>query len=150
MTKQDQIKIIEKLSEELKSSGVTEFMSISKSETSFGASTYLYVGDTFKVRASDHSVGTSRLLNELHVNDLSFNFIFQTIERYFFPERYEKVVSLEFGDSHEATEKKISSLIKNGVDFKYIEKDFKTSKKGNKISMIQVRNMEEINYIKIG
>lgn len=120
-------------------------MRISHSQTDFGQSSYLYVGP-FKVRCSDHSTGIHRIMSELNLCELTKQSILETIERYFFPERFKKVVTVEFGDAHEASQNKINGL---KHEYKVIEGNVRTSKKGQAISIIRVKNVEKTSFVKI-
>lgn len=140
---------IQKFADSLIERGIdSSYFSFSNSETNFGFSSYLYVGP-FKVRCSDHSVSTPhRILDEMHLHEITIDSHLDEIERHYFPERFEKIINLEFGSQQEANENKIMGLINSGIEFKYIQKDYRISTKGSHISMIAVKNKVVIEFIR--
>jgi len=147
MTQEIQILLLEKLVSKLEDVGIVADMSISKSKTNFGYSTYLYVGP-FKIRASDHSTGLNRMMEEYPLFSHNFNEIFETVERYYFSERYEEIKSLEFGNEHEANDNKIKGLEVAGIEYEVVKPNIRKSKKGSNISIIRVRNQEKTTFVK--
>ena len=147
MTQEIQISLLEKLASQLENAGIVAEMSISKSKTDFGYSTYLYV-DHFKIRASDHSTGLNRMMQEYPLFSFNFNEVFEMIERHYFSERYEEVKSLEFGNEHEANDNKIKGLEVAGIEYEVVKPNIRKSKKGSNISIIRVRNQEKITFVK--
>lgn len=115
----------------------------SDSSTSFGNSSYLMVG-THKVRVSDHSVtAPRRIMNEWHLCEYTYNRIANEIERYFFPERFEKIVEMVYGDEIEFPFDKIQNEPNTTVvinECKYI------TKRGRTMCTIVRQNIEQITY----
>ena len=119
-------------------------MSINHSETDFGKSSYLYVGP-FKIRCSDHGVGTQRVFSELHLHDITKQSILDRIERYFFPDRFQEVESLTYGDVQLASENKIKGLTYEYKMLGYVRE----SSKGNKMYNIRVKNVRTTEFVRI-
>jgi hypothetical protein len=78
---------------ELEALGV-EIKSVSKSETTFGNSNYIYAAGV-KVRISDHGVGLQRMLEEINVCWFNVAEVISFIERKQFPERYSEITVIE-------------------------------------------------------
>lgn len=133
------------LGAKLESLGINDFR-YSDSETDFGKSSYL-IADGLKVRCSDHSISNiGRMSSEIPLFSFNFTEVVQKIERFYFPERYQKITTLVFGDAHYIGKDKLHTI---KDDFKVIEDVAFITKKGREMSKIARRNVEKINYIKI-
>jgi len=130
-----------KLAKKLDELSITDY-SINHSSTDFGCSSYLYVS-TLKIRASDHSTGNQRILSEVPLCDFNFNEVVFLIERFVFPERFEKTVFLDFGDVREIKKSKIETL---PWEYKINKDVTRISKRGHEMSLIQCRNVEKTKY----
>lgn len=108
------------------------------SETNFGKSSYLYVNG-LKVRSSDHSTGSTRLLEEYHIGYINFNDIVLQLEIRLFPGRFEQKEILVYGDAHERTENAMQNCA-----YEYIIHGERIGKKGNKIYNVSLKNKIEI------
>jgi hypothetical protein len=129
---------------QLESIGITNF-NYSDSVTSFGESSYLMVGP-FKVRYSDHGVSSvDRIMSELHLCKLTWNMHLETIERYFFPERFEEVTTLEFGWSFEHP---ADMLYKETFEYKIINPCVFVTKKGRVMVKMRRRNNIVKRYVR--
>lgn len=133
------------LGAKLESLGINDF-SYADSETNFGKSSYL-LADGLKVRCSDHSISNiDRMRSEIPLFCFNFTEVVEEIERFYFPERYKKITTLAFGDTHYFAKDKLHTI---RDEFKVIEDVAFVTKKGREMSKISKRNVEEINYIKI-
>jgi len=98
---------IEDLRSRLVSAGCPDdHMEASHSKTTWGYSSYLLVGANptqpdIKIRCSDHSCGTQRVLSEIHLTNDEQQ-VFELVERYFFPERYTAVQSMEWRETYKS------------------------------------------------
>lgn len=140
---------IRKLGGELEKRRITNFR-YSDSSTDFGNSSYLITGDLgneeLKVRTSDHSVGSPRrILNEIHLKTDNFEEVVEEVERFYYPERYNKIETLEWGKPLEI---KKSALKNEKSDFEIIIDIKRISKRGDVISEIRRRNIKKTIYIK--
>lgn len=133
------------LGAKLESLGINDFR-YSDSETNFGKSSYL-LADGIKVRCSDHDISNiDRMRNEIRLFSFNFTEVVQEIERFYFPERYQKVTALVFGDAYYIGRDKLHTI---QDEFKIIEDVAFVTKKGREMSKIARRNVEEVSYIRI-
>jgi hypothetical protein len=140
---------IREFGKQLEKRGITDF-SYSDSQTDFGNSSYLMVGP-FKVRASDHSVtSVGRIMDEIHLHPLTWNNSLNTIERYYYPNRFEKVTEYEYGGVHEVPSDTIESIImSSSFEIKIIDSDFRKTKKGRFMTKIQRKNVPTTSFIPV-
>lgn len=125
--------------------GINNFR-YSDSETNFGKSSYLIAGP-IKVRCSDHGISNiDRMKSEIPLFEFNFTKVVEEIERFYFPERYEKVITLAFGDAHFIGKDKLHTIRE---EIKIIEEVAFITKKGREMSKIARRNVEEVSYIRI-
>ncbi len=135
--------IILELEKQITNLSITNY-SISHSSTNFGESSYMYVNG-MKIRASDHSTGVRRMIEEVALFEINFNSVLQLIERISFPGRYTKMISLEFGDAFEMKKEKLDTL---NCEYEVIESISRISKRGFEMSIIRKRNKEIVHYVK--
>jgi len=136
---------IRKFGMELEKLNINNF-TYSDSSTLFGNSSYLMVAG-FKVRASDHSVtSVTRIMNEMHLCEMTFEFYLSEIERFFFPESFCKVETIEFSNAFEFPKDKIQTI---NCEFKVIEDCSYVTKKGRVMSIISRKNVIKTSYNRI-
>lgn len=144
---------VNKMAEQLRSWGLCDIeqFSVSHSSTANGNSSYITIGDCwnpiFKVRVSDHSVtNSSRILEEFHANTASAQVeAMQIIERYFFPERYETVICIEWSAPVWKSANAPAAIIAAGKQFKAL--DVSCNEKGQDSILLQISS-QIISYIR--
>lgn len=136
MSPSEQIKRFRK---DLVSLGITGFQQ-SNSKTSFGESSYLYVGG-FKVRASDHSVtNPGRILDECHISHpLGYSKALKSIEYHYYPERFEEKKELVFGSAYLFPADKLEGV---KCEYQILDHEAKITKKGRVMMLIRMKNVE--------
>ena len=146
-TEQEVRQLVRDLEIELTNRGIDADMRIVDSTTDFGCSSYLYVGNRFKVRASDHSCGTKRILEEICL--FSVNSVADELEYYYFPDRFETKKVLVFGCVHD---RGLDTLVfengkvftKNNIEVNVIDDSNWFTQKGREMVKIQLKNKEEV------
>jgi len=140
---------IRELGTALNKIGIEDFK-YSDSETKFGKSSYLItdpiVGQSLKVRTSDHSVGDKRVLSEIHLTKNNFKQVVEEIEKYYFPKRYKKIESLEWGDPFIIRKDKLKD---ETGEYKIIKDENRKTKKGVVMSLIKRKNIKKVEFVKI-